>query len=111
MRRFCAKLGHAPKLLSAQRLPGCFAAIVTEYIEGRSLGFPSNVSPEERDKFRGDFRPPNVLCIKDKIILLLRSGREVRKALYLQCHLNPQSTEGREMSNLEITKEDDISVF
>lgn len=87
MRRFCAKLGHAPKLLSAQRLPGCFAAIVTEYIEGRSLGFPSNVSPEERDKWihelrelvqklhdtqyvRGDFRPPNVLCIKDKIILL-----------------------------------------
>ncbi|KAF8129803.1 hypothetical protein EV363DRAFT_1417512 [Boletus edulis] len=126
---FCTDLDHAPELLAFERLPGGVFAIAMERLKGKTLDSISSISAELRDKWtrdlraivekihkkgyvHGDLRPPNIFCVDDRIMLLdFDWGGKVGEARYPHARLHPQLTTGRDMSNLEITKDDDNRVL
>ncbi|KAF8551037.1 hypothetical protein OG21DRAFT_1513328 [Imleria badia] len=60
----------------------------------------------------GDLRSPNIFCDGEKVKLLdFDWGGKQGDVYYPEGPLNPDLERGREMSNLEITKDDDIRVL
>lgn len=129
---FCASRGYAPRLYAVERLPGGIIAVAMEHLEGDVLGsLPGLISSRLQDMWthglrnivaafhgeglvHGDLRPLNHLRVKgsDRIVLLdFDWGGKLGEASYPHVRLNPQLAEHRDMSNLEITKEDDNRVL
>ncbi|KAF8551667.1 hypothetical protein OG21DRAFT_1486834 [Imleria badia] len=131
LHKFCAQSGFAPELRAFQRLPGGIIAIATDYLDGDTLASLSFIPPERGDKWinrlnevveelhkngfvHGDLRPPNILCDpkSDRVMLLdFDWGGKAGDACYPHRRLNPQLTEGRDMSSLKITEDDDKRVL
>ncbi|KAF8551636.1 hypothetical protein OG21DRAFT_1524301 [Imleria badia] len=128
LHKFCARSGFAPKLYAVERLPGGIIAVAMQYVVGHTLGSSTfTIPPERRDRWinhlevvveklhkngfvHGDLRPPNILCNPDSDMVSLLDfdwGGKSGDAYYPHWRLNPQLTEGRNMSSLKITEDDD----
>ncbi|KAF8123117.1 hypothetical protein EV363DRAFT_1548941 [Boletus edulis] len=106
---FCARLGYAPKLYAYERLAGGIIAVAMEYITTLQ-GIVGNM--HENEFVHGDLRPPNIMVVKDEVMLLdFDWGGKVGEAQYPPVRLHPQLEEGRSMSSVDITKEDDDRVL
>ncbi|KAF8433681.1 hypothetical protein L210DRAFT_3330294, partial [Boletus edulis BED1] len=95
---FCARFGHAPKLYAYERLAGGIIAIAMEYVNGEMLAPTSDpalqvkwittlqgiVGNMHENKFvHGDLRPPNIMVVKDEVMLLdFDWGGKVGEARY-----------------------------
>ncbi|KAF8123121.1 hypothetical protein EV363DRAFT_1229258 [Boletus edulis] len=124
---FCARFGHAPKLYAYERLAGGIIAIAMEYVNGEMLAPTSDPALQvkwittlqgivgnmhENEFVHGDLRPPNIMVVKDEVMLLdFDWGGKVGEARYPPVRLHPQLEEGRSMSSVDITKEDDDRVL
>ncbi|KAN0088972.1 hypothetical protein V8E55_006029 [Tylopilus felleus] len=63
----------------------------------------------ENEFVHGDLRPPNIMVVKDEVMLLdFDWGGKVGEAPVC---LHPQLEEGRSMSSVDITKEDDDRIL
>ncbi|KAN0093333.1 hypothetical protein V8E55_004117 [Tylopilus felleus] len=124
---FCAGHHYAPKLYACEKLAGGIFAVAMEYITGEPLTCPAPAhlrnkliddlenmvkTMHDKDYVHGDLRPPNFLCVEDGIkVLDFDWGGKVGEVRYPHTRLHPQLRTGRDMSRLEITKEDDIRVL
>ncbi|KAF8124153.1 hypothetical protein EV363DRAFT_1271685 [Boletus edulis] len=124
---FCARLGYAPKLYAYERLAGGVIAVAMEYVNGEMLAPTSDPALQvkwittlqgivgnmhENEFVHGDLRPPNIMVVKDEVMLLdFDWGGKVGEAQYPPVRLHPQLEEGRSMSSVDITKEDDDRVL
>ncbi|KAF8433686.1 hypothetical protein L210DRAFT_3649505 [Boletus edulis BED1] len=124
---FCARFGHAPKLYAYERLAGGIIAVAMEYVNGEMLAPTSDPTLQvkwittlqsivgnmhENEFVHGDLRPPNIMVVKDEVMLLdFDWGGKVGEARYPPVRLHPQLEEGRSMSSVDITKEDDDRVL
>ncbi|KAF8425038.1 hypothetical protein L210DRAFT_3458285 [Boletus edulis BED1] len=124
---FCARLGYAPTLYAYERLAGGIIAVAMEYVNGEMLAPTSDPALQvkwittlqgivgnmhENEFVHGDLRPPNIMVVKDEVMLLdFDWGGKVGEARYPPVRLHPQLEEGRSMSSVDITKEDDDRVL
>ncbi|KAF8547259.1 hypothetical protein OG21DRAFT_1490380 [Imleria badia] len=124
---FCARKGFAPKVLGFERLPGGFFGIAMELFD-RAYPF-SEVSGSKIEEWKKeleelvqpfhdsgyvheDLRSPNIFCDGEKVKLLhFDWGGKQWDVYYPEGPLNPDLERGRDISNLEITKDDDIRVL
>ena len=94
---FCARLGYAPKLYAYERLAGGIFTVAMEYITGEMLAPSSDpalqvkwittlqdiVGNMHRNELHGDLRPPNIMVVKDELMLLdFDWGGKVGEAQY-----------------------------
>ncbi|KAI9455722.1 hypothetical protein HD554DRAFT_264198 [Boletus coccyginus] len=120
---FCAEQGRAPALLGFERFPGGFFGIAMELVQ--------IVSPHDEKRgelgtqlkalvasfhgeglVHGDLRSPNIVCNDQGVVVIdFDWGGKLGEASYPISQLNPDLTEGRDSTDLKITKEDDIRVL
>ena len=123
-----AEKGHAPPLRGFGKLQGNFFGVAMDFMGGaRNLDSNGTLSDQEHwahqltelvrsfhDKgfVHGDLRYPNILHVKNKIILLDYDwGGKEGEAMYPFGSLHPDLTEGRTRTDLKITKEDDQRIL
>ena len=129
LHEFCARRGQAPNILGFDQLPGGWFAIAMDYIIPTTHPFRSSYlathcnewadeletlmkSFHEVDLVHGDLREPNILCNKDKVMLIdFDWGGKVKEACYPSAKLCSELTDGRGDANSMITKADDIRVL
>ncbi|KAF8124149.1 hypothetical protein EV363DRAFT_1300014 [Boletus edulis] len=120
---------YSPELhaLCSSRLTGGIIAIAMEYVNGEMLAPTSDPTLQvkwittlqsivgnmhENEFVHGDLRPPNIMVVKDEVMLLdFDWGGKVGEARYPPVRLHPQLEEGRSMSSVDVTKEDDDRVL
>ncbi|KAI5990776.1 hypothetical protein EDD15DRAFT_2451121 [Pisolithus albus] len=108
----CARLGHAPRILAFERLPGGWYAVAMEYIEsGVSINQSTQLAArgdrwanelrQLMDKFHseglvhGDLRDANMLCTEDSVMLIdFDWGGIDGEVSYPTCNLNNELLEG-----------------
>ncbi|KAG6371097.1 hypothetical protein JVT61DRAFT_10638 [Boletus reticuloceps] len=102
----CARLGYAPKLYAYERLAGGIIAVAMEYVNGEMLAPTSDPALQvkwittlqgvvgnmhENEFVHGDLRPPNIMVVKDEVMLLdFDWGGKVGEARYPPVRLHPQ---------------------
>lgn len=126
---FCAKSGHAPRILAFERLPGGWYAVAMEYIESGIPITHSTLLLAHRDRWteelqrlmdrfhveglvHGDLRAANILCKEDSMSLIdFDWGGKDGEVFYPTANLNEELREGRVFNDLRIRQEDDRRVL
>jgi len=129
LHHFCAELGHAPRILGFEILPGGWRVIAMEYIASavpitRSPGLNAHAVRwfseletlvgkfHEEGLVHGDLRDANLMGDGDTMLLVdFDWGGMAGEVFYPTANLNPELLVGRESSDLKITKGDDIRVL
>ena len=125
----CVRDGHAPRLHGYGKLPGNIIRIAMDPVDNATALDSKEGSLDDRKNWadqltrlvesfhaagyvHGDLRWPNILVADNRMMLIdFDWGGKEGEVFYPHGRLNSQLTEGRQESNLMITKEDDKRVL
>lgn len=126
---FCAGRGYAPGLLGFGEVPGGWFVVAMEYMlssvhpsRSPNLARLCNEWIDELQKLvqsfhdkglvHGDLRESNILCDGEDVVLIdFDWGGRVGEAAYPFVRLSSELTNGRDSTDLKITKDDDRRVL
>ncbi|KAH9059336.1 hypothetical protein EDB87DRAFT_1577674 [Lactarius vividus] len=126
---FCAERGLAPGLIGSGKIPGGWSVVAMEYY---MLSVHPSQSPHlsrlcnkwidelqelvqcfhDKDMVHGDLRESNILCDGENVMLIdFDWGGRVGEAVYPFVRLTSELRNGRDSTDLKITKDDDRRVL
>ncbi|KAL5492142.1 hypothetical protein ACEPAI_3589 [Sanghuangporus weigelae] len=129
LHKFCAALGHAPKLLGNKKLPGGWFAVAMDLIDPVEYLAKAEITQEKRDSLKsvtwhlvdsfhaeglvhGDLRSPNILYTGETAILVdFDWGGKDGEVSYPTVQLCEELMTGRNISDLKIRKQDDLRIL
>ncbi|KAL5492044.1 hypothetical protein ACEPAI_3491 [Sanghuangporus weigelae] len=129
LHKFCAALGHAPKLLGHKKLPGGWFAVAMDLIAPVEYLAKAEITQEKRDSLKsvmrdlvdsfhaeglvhGDLRSPNILYNGETVILVdFDWGGKDGEVSYPTVQLCEELMTGRNISDLKIRKQDDLRIL
>jgi hypothetical protein len=129
LHEFCASHGQALTVLGFKEIPGGWSVMAMDYIDPpvhpSDLPNLSRLCDQWNDDLtnlvkafhevnlvHGDLRDPNILCNRDKVMLIdFDWGGKEGEAFYPLMRLNPELTHGRYDTSLKISKDDDLRVL
>ncbi|KAI9448535.1 hypothetical protein H4582DRAFT_2141800 [Lactarius indigo] len=125
---FCAEHGFAPGLVGFGKIPGGWSVVAMEYMSSVHPSQSPNLSRlcdkwidelqelvqsfHDKDMVHGDLRESNILCEGENVMLIdFDWGGKVGEAAYPFVRLTSELRNGRDSTDLKITKDDDRRVL